>query len=59
MSSAVVADDAILKEAASKFISDEKISIKPTSGGVNNVVQVIALMNLIAWIEKRLVCRQK
>jgi hypothetical protein len=30
----------ILKEAAANFLSDENIVLKPTSGGVNNVVQV-------------------
>lgn len=35
-----VDNTSILKEAAAKFLSDDNIILKPTSGGVNNVVQV-------------------
>ncbi len=40
MSTATVENASILKEATAKFLTDENIVLKPTSGGVNNVVQV-------------------
>eukprot|EP01036_Dinobryon_divergens_P031397 gene31397-40787_t len=39
--STTVDSASILKEAAAKFLTDENVILKPTSGGVNNVVQYV------------------
>ena len=40
LSTTAVDNSLILKEAALKFLPNDSFTLKPTSGGVNNVVQV-------------------